>query len=92
MEEYCIGQIVKSKAGRDKAKYFIIVDIEDEFVYLADGRIRRLEKPKKKKVKHIQATKNISEDVRQKLMDGIKMNNADIRKVLKAYEDKEEIE
>ena len=43
------GQIVKSLSGRDKDRYFVILDIEDGYVWLADGKVRKLEHPKRKK-------------------------------------------
>ena len=51
-----IGTVVKSLNGRDKNKYFCVVDIESEYVLYCNGCARRLEKPKRKKIKHIQVT------------------------------------
>ena len=53
------GQIVKSLTGRDKGRYFIVLEAQGEFVFLADGKLRKLEHPKCKKLKHIQITKTI---------------------------------
>ena len=48
------GSIAVSTAGRDKDKVFIIVGVLDEdYVLIADGRSRKIEKPKKKKLKHL---------------------------------------
>lgn len=51
-----IGQVVRSKCGRDAGKYFVVVGKEKNFVFLADGDMRRIETPKKKNIKHIQVT------------------------------------
>ena len=51
-----IGEFAKSKAGHDKEEIFIIINKEEEYVYLVDGKSRILDKPKKKKIKHIQPT------------------------------------
>lgn len=48
-----IGCFVKSKAGRDTGKCYVIIDIHNEYVYLVDGNIRTLSNPKIKNVKHI---------------------------------------
>ncbi|MBQ3183155.1 MAG: KOW domain-containing RNA-binding protein [Clostridia bacterium] len=49
-----VGRIAVSLSGRDKGRVFLIVDVPDEnFVMLCDGCLRRLEKPKRKKLKHI---------------------------------------
>ena len=52
--KYSLGQIVFSKCGRDQGKPFVIVSIEDEYVYLVDGNLRKVDNPKLKKHKHIQ--------------------------------------
>ena len=47
------GMLARSKAGHDAGKVYVIIDVDDTYVYLADGRIRTLERPKKKKKKHV---------------------------------------
>lgn len=54
MERYRAGMLVKSKAGHDAGKVYVIIDADAAYVYLADGRIRTLDKLKKKKKKHVQ--------------------------------------
>ena len=54
-----IGQIVKSTHGHDKNAFYMIVELSGDFVFLADGKSRRLEKAKKKNIKHIQKTNEI---------------------------------
>ena len=49
-----LGSIALSLAGRDKGRYFVVVGVIDEnHVAVADGRKRKIEKPKKKKLKHL---------------------------------------
>ena len=50
------GSVVKSMAGRDRGGYFVAVDVTDRFVYIADGKERKLIKPKRKNVRHISPT------------------------------------
>jgi len=57
MEEIRTGMLAKSKAGHDKGQVYVIMDTDDAYVYLADGRIRTLGRLKKKKKKHIQPIK-----------------------------------
>lgn len=50
-KECQIGRLVLSKAGRDKDNSFIVIDIlDDNYVYICDGDIHTLDKPKKKKL------------------------------------------
>ena len=74
------GQVVFSKCGRDKGKAFVVLDVADEYVFLADGRLRPLERVKKKKVKHVQIVNTILP-----LPEGF--INADIRKWLLPYKE-----
>ena len=48
------GMLAKSKAGHDKGKTYIIYEVDDTYVYLVDGIIRKVENPKRKKRKHVQ--------------------------------------
>lgn len=74
-----IGEIVRSKAGRDRGRAFVILAILDaEYVLLVDGRLRTLERPKKKKRKHLFK----ASEARMELND--RQSNADIRKFLAA--------
>lgn len=54
-----IGSVVISKAGHDSGEMFAVMSIEDKNVFLSDGRQRKVEKPKKKNLKHIAVTTHI---------------------------------
>ena len=49
-----IGQFVTSKAGHDKDVLYVVVAQDAEFVFLSDGRLKPINKPKRKRRKHIQ--------------------------------------
>ncbi|PYG85674.1 hypothetical protein LY28_03234 [Ruminiclostridium sufflavum DSM 19573] len=81
-----LGQVVYSKAGRDTGKIFIITEIIDtDYVYISDGDLRRVENPKKKKIKHLVITKDINDIIVQKISSDIRITNADIRKSLAEF-------
>ncbi len=61
MKEIEIGMPARSLAGHDSGKLYIIIRQDGEYVWLADGKCRTLEHPKKKKKKHIQAAYHIPE-------------------------------
>lgn len=80
------GDIVFAKAGRDKDKPFVVTEVLDEqYVLLANGRKRRVEKPKKKKVKHLLKSGHAAVNVQQKLQTGMKVTNPDIKKALAEF-------
>lgn len=76
------GSEVRSIAGRDKGGLFIVMSADSEFAYLADGDLRRADRPKKKKLKHIQPSGKVSEFIQNKLETGQKVTNAELRKAL----------
>lgn len=51
--ELKIGMIVKSLAGHDAGRFYVITKIEKNRAYIVDGRLRKLEKPKKKNIVHL---------------------------------------
>ncbi len=79
--EVTIGQYVKSKSGRDKDRVFIIIDIIDElYILVADGDLRKLEKPKRKKIKHLSKYNVVSDEVQRRNKEGKKITNLVLRR------------
>ena len=81
--ELQIGNIVISTMGRDKGLYFIVVGVEENYVYLVDGSVRKVDKPKKKKIKHIELTSLYDENIATKVKNKHKITNQDIKRALK---------
>ena len=85
-----IGQIVKSKAGRDKGRVFLICQVVDEqFVLVCDGDLRKLNLPKKKKVKHLVIYNTVLTEFAENLGNNKNLNDAYVRKLLEPYALKE---
>lgn len=81
-----VGQVVKSRAGRDKGNIFLVLDIiDDKYLYVVDGDIRKLDNPKKKKVKHLIIYNTVVPELKEKIENGTKINNAYIRKLLEPF-------
>lgn len=81
-----IGSIVFSKAGRDAGKFFLVTEIiDDNYVKIVDGKLRRLEKPKVKKIKHLKSTGDISEKLREKLLNQSIIYDAEINSLIRKY-------
>ncbi len=82
-----IGQLVRSRAGRDKGKLFLILDVlDDEYVLVVDGKIRKIDRPKKKKLKHLVFYHTTIDKFRDNIENDRKMNNAFIRKLIEPFE------
>ncbi len=81
--DYKVGQVVYSKAGRDAGKKFIIVSIPDEsYVYISDGDLRKIEKPKRKKAKHLIITEEVIKPLNEKLLNNMNVTNSEVRRAL----------
>jgi ribosomal protein L14E/L6E/L27E len=75
-----IGQVVKSKAGRDKDRNFIVVNVLDrEYVLLADGDLRKIDNPKKKKAKHLAKYNIVSEEINKRILNNEPISNLLLR-------------
>ena len=79
------GRVVLSTQGRDEGRYFVVLEVIDEnFVLMADGLTRKVDHPKKKKVKHLRPKPIVVE------VDGAKLPNkhlqdSDLRNALSAH-------
>ncbi len=69
-------------AGRDRGQLFYVIDADEQYVYLADGKSRRLEKPKRKKRKHVQQIPRTESRIAEKIRNGEKVLNSELRKEL----------
>ena len=74
--------IVKSVAGRDKGKLFFVLDMEEDFLLLADGKTRKVENPKRKKRKHAEFAMESDTRVAEKIRNGEKITNSEVRRTL----------
>ena len=81
--DYEFGMLAWSRAGHDKDKLYVIIKTEGEYVYLSDGRLKPVERPKKKKWKHIQVRKARPEELCRLTEETIK--NEEIRKVIRRF-------
>lgn len=88
--EFSVGQVVISKAGRDKGDVFIVYNIEGAYLYLVDGKSRPLTRPKKKKTMHIQPTKTVDAALQKAILERQYIKDADFRSALKKFMDKRE--
>lgn len=84
------GSLVKASAGRDKDGIFLVLQTDGVYCYMANGRERKAEKPKKKKLKHTRQLGMASEEILEKLSNGISLTNAEIRRSIRRFAEKSE--
>ena len=83
------SSLIVSKAGRDKGQLFYVIDTDEQYVYLADGKSRKLEKPKRKKRKHIEQVPRTESRIAEKIRNGEKVLNSELRKELASFGQKQ---
>ena len=76
------SDMILSTAGRDKGQYFFVLDTDETYVYIADGRGRKVEAPKRKKRKHVQMIAQTESRVAEKIRSGEKVLNSELRRDL----------
>ena len=82
-----LGCIVTASAGRDKDRTFIVIKKADDMhVFIADGKYRRVEKPKKKKLKHLKQVVDADFEILTPLDVSVNLTNRMLREKIGAYE------
>lgn len=82
ISDIIISDVVVSTAGRDTGDWFYVIDADETYVLLADGKGRTLDRPKRKKRKHVQKVLRSETRVAQKLRTGDKVLNGELRRDL----------
>ena len=77
-----ISDVVASTAGRDQGKLFYVIGTDPVYLILANGKDRTLDKPKRKKRKHVQRVLRPETRVAAKLRTGDKVLNSELRRDL----------
>ena len=83
--EIAKASIVRSDAGRDKGKLFVVLAVEGEYLLLADGKVRKVESPKRKKRRHVLFVAADDSRLSDKIKSEEKITNSELRRTLAAY-------
>ncbi len=90
MVEYKKGYFARSKAGHDKGKTYIIIEGtretgKEDIVMVSDGALKPIEKPKRKRTKHLQIILKTDEVIWTKMTNGQEIRNEDIKRAIENY-------
>ena len=77
-----IADVVIATAGREKGKFFYVLNVEDQYLLLGNGKDRTLDKPKRKKRRHVQKVLRSETRVAAKILSGDKVLNSELRRDL----------
>ncbi|WKY45434.1 KOW domain-containing RNA-binding protein [Eubacteriaceae bacterium ES2] len=93
MNDLMVGQVVRSKAGRDKGQFMVVLSIiDDNYVYVSNGQLRKVSRPKKKKIKHLSKTNHITMIIRNKMENSQEITNSDIKREIQSFLEPEGLE
>ena len=82
-----IGRVVYSKCGRDEGRIFLVVsELDENFVFIAEGKTLRMAGQKKKRRKHLKATQTLVENLRDRILSGDPPQDFEIRACLSNQE------
>ena len=82
ISDFNISDVVKTTAGRDQGELFYVIGSDPVYLFLANGKDRTLEKPKRKKRKHVQKVLRSETRVAEKILSGDKVLNGELRRDL----------
>ena len=77
-----ISDVVVSTAGRDQGQFYYVISTDDMFLMLVNGKDRTLDKPKRKKRRHVQKVLRSETRVAAKIRSGDKVLNGELRRDL----------
>ena len=86
VEELIPGDIARSRMGRDNKVAYVMMSIENEFAYCANGTTRKVDNPKKKRLKHLRKVSDRTEYMAEKIAKGEKITNVELRRELQDVE------
>ena len=81
-DNFIISDVVVSTAGRDAGELFYVIDEDPVYLILANGKDRTLDKPKRKKRRHVQKVLRSETRVAAKILSGDKVLNSELRRDL----------
>ena len=82
---FSVGDVVRSAAGHDRGELFLVLREEGDFLWLVDGKGRKLETPKKKRRKHVVSAGVWTHPVTGRLREGGPVLDSEIRRALAAF-------
>ena len=84
-----VGSIVVSKAGRDEGRRFLVIEeVDADFVMIANGDLRKMDRLKKKRRKHLKPTGIVVGALRERLSQGKPVEDHELRSWLSEEEEK----
>lgn len=84
------AQIVYARKGHDSGRLFCVLDAGEDWVLLADGNRRRVERPKRKNIKHVESAGQFDHPTIEKVKGGQPVGNRELLRLLAVLRDEME--
>lgn len=82
------GEIVQSQSGHDAGRIHYVLEAEEDFLRLVDGKHRKIEAPKRKRRKHVISLGIWTHPVTDRIQKGDLVLDSEIRRALAAFRDR----
>ena len=90
--ELKVGDVVLSRMGRDQGRYFLVTSVvNDDYVMVADGELRKVGKPKLKKKKHLKPEGSNLANSAEKFIQGKQVFDSELRSALRKFNEQTEV-
>ncbi len=81
------GSVVYSLLGHDSGRFYAVIRLEGEYAWIADGKVRKVDAPKKKKLKHLYSTGEVIRGYSER-EEAFGISNPFLRLSLRPYQNK----
>lgn len=83
MKDKLLGGFCLASSGHDSGSVYIIVGTENGNYLVSDGKLKKIENPKKKNPKHVHLLEAINEEIHTKLCNGSRVSNEEVKRAIK---------
>ena len=82
-----VGNVVYSCQGRDEGRVYLVIGAADRegYVWVVDGEVRTLARPKRKNAKHLRYKGEDLTAIAAKLSESKQVFDSEIKSALRAY-------
>ena len=81
-----VGDLVVSLSGRDRGSVYLVIQADEKFAVIVNGKTRKVNKPKRKKLKHLWIRPYVVEFIQNCLQEKKLLMDSDVRKALAVFE------
>jgi hypothetical protein len=77
--------LAKSLAGHDRGEIYLVLGTDGDDVILVNGKNRSMERPKRKRCRHIQPIRHFAKELQEAAASVECWNDENVRKMIRQY-------